>query len=271
MEGAAIDPRTRLALLGCAGILAISLEQPVALGAFALACGLPLVALRPGRAWWRRGLVAVATIVWSTVISQGLFYAEQPRVALLQLGPLTLWREGVTWGLAQSLRFVGLSLAGIGLAASTPADRLHAALIKLRVPFGLALMAATALRFLPAIGQEILVVRRARAARGRPVWQRPPWQWLALELSLLRPVVARSWRRAHSLAESLDSRGFDPLAPRAVRRPLRLRGLDLGLMLAAAGLTLGIASARLLYLLYTSDTWYLPALRPLYGFVRAWL
>lgn len=266
-----MDPRTRLMLLGCAGILAISLEQPAALAVFVLACALPLVALRPSPAWQRRGLLAVATIVWSTVLSQGLFYAEQPRVALASLGPLTLWREGVTWGLAQSLRFVGLSLAGIALSASTPPDRLHAALLRLRVPFGLALMAATALRFLPAIGQEILVVRRARAARGRPVWRRPPWQWLALELSLLRPVVARSWRRAHSLAESLDARGFDPLAPRAVRRPLQLRPLDHLLLVGAGTLTLAVAGARLLFLLYTSDTWYHPALRPLYGFVRGWL
>lgn len=266
-----IDPRTRLALVLCAGLLAISLEQPGALGLFAVACASPLLLLRLSTTWWRRGAIAVATIVWSTVLSQGIFYAQQPRVPLLVLGPLVIWREGVWWGLAQSLRFVGLSLAGIALAASTPADRLHAALLALRVPFGLSLMATTALRFLPEIARELLVVRHARAARGRPVWQRSPWAWLALEVSLLRPVVARAWRRAHSLAESLDARGFDPLSPRAVRRPLRLGRLDLVVLVTALTLTLAVTGPRLLYLLYTSDTLYLPVLRPLYGFVRAWL
>lgn len=266
-----MDPRAKLILLGLAGVLAISLERPLALGLYALACAAPLAGLRLSAAWWRRGLLAVATIVWSTVLSQALFYAEQPRVALLTLGPLTFWREGLTWGLAQSLRFVGLSLAGVALAASTPPDRLHAALVGLRMPFGLALMASTALRFLPVLGQELLTVRRARAMRGRPAWQRAPWRWLALELSLLRPVVARSWRRAHNLAESLDARGFDPLGPRAVRRPLRMRAPDLVLVGAVGLVTGAVALSRLLYVLYTSDTWYLPALRPLYGLVRGWL
>ncbi|RME24825.1 MAG: hypothetical protein D6798_10315, partial [Deltaproteobacteria bacterium] len=123
-----LDPRTRLGLLLCAGLLAISLESPTALGVFALACASPLLAMRVPRRWWGRGLLTVLALVWSTVLSQGLFYAEQPRVSLGHLGPLHLYREGVTWGLTQSLRFVGLSLAGIAVAVSTPPDRLHAAL-----------------------------------------------------------------------------------------------------------------------------------------------
>ncbi|MCB9765488.1 MAG: energy-coupling factor transporter transmembrane protein EcfT [Alphaproteobacteria bacterium] len=266
-----MDPRTRLWLVICAGVLAVTLERPAALLAFAATCAAPMLWLRPPWAWWRRGLIATATILWSTTLSQGLFYAEQPRVAWAVLGPLTLWREGLSWGLAQSLRFVGTSLAGLTLALSTPPDRMYAALLRLRVPFGLALMASTALRFVPEVGRELWVVRRARAGRGRPVWRRSPWAWLRLEVQLLGPVVARAWRRAQNLAESLDARGFDPLAPRAVRRPLRFSALDIGIIAASGALTLGVAGARILYVLYTSDTWYHPALRPLYGFVRGWL
>lgn len=266
-----IDPRTRLGLLGAAGVLAITLEQPAALGLLALACAAPLLVLRPSWVWIRRGLVAVLAVVWSTTLSQGLFYAEQPRVSLGHLGPLHLYREGLGYGLAQSLRFVALSVGGICLAVSTPPDRLYAALLALRVPFGLALMASTALRFLPELGRELLVVRRARAHRGRPAWRRAPWRWLALEVSLLRPVVARAWRRAQHLAESLDARGFDPVAPRAVRRPLRMRPLDHVLLVLAASICLGLVGCRLVFLLYTSETWYHPSLRPLIAFTRGWL
>lgn len=266
-----MDPRARLALLICASTLAICLESPVSLGVLTLLCAVPLFALRLTGVWWRRGLLVVAAVVWSTVLSQGLFYAEQPRVALGSLGPLTLWREGVEWGLVQSLRFIALALAGIALSVSTSPDRLFAALVRLRVPFGLALMTAAALRFLPRIGHEVLLVRQARAARGRPVWKRSPWAWLRLEVSLLRPVVARSWRRAQVLAESLDARGFDPVAPRSVRRPLVFSALDLAVLFAAGTTTLAVVAARLAYVLYVSDTIYIQALRPLYGFVRAWL
>ncbi len=266
-----IDPRTRLVLLLCAGILAISLEGAAALGLFTLLCALPLLFVGLDRWWLGRGLVAVVTIVWSTTLSQALFYAEQPRVSLGHLGPLHVWREGVTYGLAQSLRFVGLTLAGIALAVSTAPDHLHQALRRLRVPFGIALMASAALRFLPQLTTELATVRRARAMRGRPAWRRGPWARLLLEIGLLRPVVARSWRRAHNLAESLDARGFDPLAPRTERRPLRLGALDRLTLAAALTVTGAVVGGRLLYVLYTTESWFHPALRPLYGFTRAWL
>jgi hypothetical protein len=35
--------------------------------------------------------------------------------------------------------------------------------------------------------------------------------------------------------------------------------------------TAAVVAARLAYVLYTTDTAYVPALRPLYGFVRTWL
>ena len=266
-----MDPRTRIVLILAAGVAAISLESAFALGVLTLICVLPLIALRVSWAWWRRGLVVVLALVWSTSLSQGLFYAEQPRVALVSLGPLTIWEEGITWGLAQSLRFVAVALAGIALAVSTPSDRLFAALQRMKVPFGLALMASTALRLLPRIASEILTVRKARAARGRPVWKRSLWAWLVLEVSLMRPVVARSWRRAQVLAEALDSRGFDPVAPRAVRKPLAFAFWDYVLLLMGLSSAVAIAASRLAYLLYTSETLYIQALRPLYGFVRAYL
>lgn len=266
-----LDPRTRLGLLTAAGLLAVSLERPESLVLFAVLCGLPMLWLRVSLVWWRRGALAVAAIIWSTVLSQGLFYAEQPRISMGHIGPLHLYREGVVYGLAQSMRFVGLALAGLAVTASTPPDRMFAALARLRVPFGLALMAATALRFLPALGLEALTIRQARAARGRPVWQRTPLAWLALEISLLRPMVARAWRRAQNLAESLDTRGFDPLSPHAPRQPLVLRHRDRAVLVTAAAVSALVCGSRLLYVLYTAETLYLPSLRPLYGFVRLWL
>jgi energy-coupling factor transport system permease protein len=204
-------------------------------------------------------------------MSQALFYGMFPRTAVLQLGPLVVWQEGVAYGAVQALRFVSVTVAGLSLVASTPTDRLMAALVRLRVPFGLAFLALTALRFVPETAREIGIVRDARARRGRPAWKRAPWAWLALEVAMLRPVVARSLRRARVLAEALDARGFDPVSPRSERRPLRLGAGDLALLGAAAAVTLGAVGARAAYSLYTADLWYVPAWRPLYAFVRAWL
>jgi energy-coupling factor transport system permease protein len=266
-----MDPRTRIGLLAAAAVLAVTLERPGSLLLLTALCLLPVVRLRPTLRWWFRGGLVVAGLVWSTMLSQGLFYSDQPRVALGSLGPLTLYREGVIYGLVQSLRFVSVGLAGMTLALSTPTDRLHAALIRLRVPFGLALMTAAALRFVPQVAGEWATVRRARRSRGRPAWQRSPWEWLLLEVSLLRPVVARAVRRAWTLATSLDARGFDALAKRTERHPLVMRTWEAALLLGVYSALVGVVGARLSYVLYTTETAYVPALRPLYGFVRNWL
>lgn len=271
MPGLSLDPRARLGLLAAAGVLALALSQPLSLGLLALATAAPLLALRIEGRWLWRGALALAAVIWSTVLSQGLFYSDQPRVLLFSLGPLSVWREGVTHGLVQSLRFVALTLGGLALSLSTSPERLFAGLLALRVPFGVAFLAVTAVRAVPEIGREWWVVRQARARRGRPLWQRPPWAWVRAEVALLTPVVARSLRRARALAESLDARGFDPLAPRAQYRPLRLQVSDVALLGTAWGLALSAAALRLLYLAYTAELLYVPALRPVYGFVRRWM
>ena len=160
------DPRTRLIALTLTGLLAITLESPLALGLLTLLSAVALVRAGLDPRWWRRALGLAVVIVWSTVLSQGLFYAEQPRVAWVELGPLTLWREGVIWGLVQSLRLLSVSMAGLALAISTSPDRIFAGLIQLRMPYGLAFMAVTALRFVPQVAREVQTVHRARARRG---------------------------------------------------------------------------------------------------------
>ena len=88
---------------------------------------------------------------------------------------------------------------------------------------------------------------------------------------MLRPVVAEALRRARSLAESLDARGFDPEAPRAVARPLRFKPWEFPLLAGALATTAFVAGVRILFILYTSEVLYIASLRPLYGFVRQWL
>lgn len=228
--------------------------------------------LHPKAAGWRLRLVGGALVlVWSTVISQGLFWAGWPRTPLWAWGPIHLYKEGLLHGLVASCRFVASLAGGALLVITTPTDRLVAALRRSGLPSGLLLMTTTALRFVPLVAEEWATVRQARAARGRPVWQRPLWAWLSLEAALFRPVIARSLRRSQALAESLDSRGFDPLQERTSLHPLQFRWRDYGVLgLLGLGL-LGLGTARLLFILYAQDLWYSPNLRPLYAWIRSYL
>lgn len=265
------DPRARIVGLFLLGLLMLCLESPLTLGlAAALTVG-ALLLTPASRGWRARGALAVAALTWSTVLSQGLFYADLPRTPLVALGPVIVYREGLVHGLTQSLRFIALLAAGVHLAITTPTDRLVAGLRALGVPFGLTVMSVAVVRFVPVVAGEWATVRAARAARGRPAWRRSPWAWLRLEVAMLRPVLARSIRRARALAESLETRGFHPTAPRAVREPLRMSHGDQIALTTFAFVTLAAIAARLTYVAYGLELYYHPALRPLYAFVRAWV
>jgi energy-coupling factor transport system permease protein len=251
------------------GLFGLLLDRPVALAAL---CGLTataLVAARIAFVWKVRAAAVALAVVWSTMLSQGLFYGDEPRVPVVELGAVALWREGLVHGLVQSLRLVAAGFAGMVLATTTPMDRIHEALVALRVPGTAAFLAVTALRSLPAVGDELLAVRAARAARGRPLLPRSPWSWLDQEMRMLRPVVARAVRRARTLADSLDARGFDRAAPTA-RPPGPLPGADRLLLAALAIAWCALLVAESLTWAYRQDVFYVPWLRPLYGAVRTW-
>lgn len=263
-----VDARVRLAGLVALGVAVVCLDRAVSLGLVA-AAALAGALVHPKTRGWRGALLGTAvTLAWGTALSQALFYLGVPRTPWT-FGPVTLWREGFLHGLVQSFRYVAVSAAGLAVALATPTDRLVAALAAVRVPFGLAMMASAALRFVPTVGTETLAVRRARARRGRPAWARPLRAWLVLEAELLVPVMARSVRRARALAETLEARGFHPTAPRPPERPLRLTER---LTLTMGGVGMGmLVGLRLVYAAYGAELWYSPGLRGVYAFVRAWM
>ena len=265
------DSRVKILLLLMVGILAITLEQPHSLGLLAVGTALSLTRSGIRRQWLKRGMLVVVALVWTTVFSQALFYGDQPRTILVKLGPAVFWSEGVEHGLVQPLRFIAVALGGVALAVSTPPDRLLLGMQRLGLPSGLAFLTVTALRFIPTVGSEFLIVRTARAHRGRSVWRRSPLAWLRLELGLLRPVLARTLRRSRALAESMDIRGFDASTARRSRRRLHWTPLNSAQVTAGFIITASAVSAKALYTLYTAGLAYHPELRGLYGWVRNWL
>ena len=266
-----VDPRLRILLVAATGLVAISLDHALALGILTVISGVCALASGLPSRWRFRTVLIVLTIIWPTVLSQAIFYGEQPRTAVIALGPLTIWREGMMHGLVQSLRFVSVSLAGVALAISTPPEKLLLGLQRLGIPSGLCFLTVTALRFIPTVGSEALWVREARRHRGRPIWRRRPYAWLQIELGLMRPILARALRRSRALAASMDVRGFDPSIARTGRGALAWRMSDTCIAVVAATACVAVISVRLTYLLYTLDVAYHPNLRWVYGLARDWL
>ncbi|OGL62592.1 MAG: hypothetical protein A3I72_10630 [Candidatus Tectomicrobia bacterium RIFCSPLOWO2_02_FULL_70_19] len=274
------DPRFLAGCLLAIGALAVALDSIPSLGALA-AAGLGwALAARPG---WRRLLLLAAALglsVWSLMVSQAIFYNQLPRTAILVLAPpdtpvigtltggLAIYREGIWHGAVQSLRLVATLSAGLAAAWTLEPSGLLAAFASLRLPHALAFCATAAIRFLPVTVEEAHVALRAQRMRGLRIGGRGGANALRALLSIARPVLAASIRRAETTALAAASRGYDPARRRTSLRPLRMgwgERIVLGAALAAA---LAAVTAKVLYLLYASGLYHHPALAALYTFTR---
>ena len=236
---ATLDPRLKLCWVLSISLVAIVVDQMPALAALgAIAC-LPLVGLRMTLAAWTALISLVGLTIWTTMLSQGLFYTMEPRTPLIEFVPsfelagisfggLRLYREGMSYGLLQSLRFVAGAIAGVSVVLCTSPERLLAALVWLRVPGAVAFVTVSALRSLPLLVDEWLTIRQARRVRTS---QRAGWfTSLKDELSALAPLLAISLRRAGVLAQSVSARGFRPGAPRTFYPPLRMTLIEMSVV-----------------------------------------
>ena len=244
---AALDPRVKLVWVVAVSIVAVAVDGLRDLALLAGASAIVATGLRLKSRGWLAILGILALTVWGTMLTQGLFFhvgTRTPVVTFIAPSPdnpltsgLILSREGLAYGAVQSLRLVATALAGFTTALSTSPERMLAALARLRLPVALCYMTTAALRFIPLVLEEVVIVRQARRRRG---YRFRLIGALREEFGLLFPILASSIRRAETLAESVTARGFDPRAPRTFYPPLRMRGWEVVIVSSLVGLCLAL-------------------------------
>ncbi len=278
MQTATLHPYTKLSLSFFFSLLSVLLDQPRSLFLLALFSWLILLGSRPSKPVLKMHLILVLTTVWGLVVSQGLFYRDFPRTVLFCLIPpgesfsgLCLIKEGLFYGLVQSLRLVAALSAGLYLVTSTPKELLFRAVSALPLPRGLTLMALAAVRFLPAVADDLRLVRQALRLRGYRPLKRGLLYTVKTELSIVYPLLAKAVRQARALSDTLLTRGFDPLLPppKGLLPPVRLEEKILVTFLLLAAFL--VLAAKILFWLYFQGVFYEEALRPLYALVRRFL
>lgn len=173
---------------------------------------------------WKRLLIWFAFSVvalWTFVLTQSVFYPYYPRTLFFEiipaetplLGALTggvaVYWEGIVYGAVQSLRFLILITAGLTVVWTTSAQEMLRGLRRLGLPYPLAFMVTTAVRFIPTVGKEAGIVLSAMRTRGYRMHPLKPWRYLTAMAHSLTPILFRNMRRAGLLADSVETRGFN--------------------------------------------------------------
>ncbi len=182
---------------------------------------LAILAVGEGRMYlrWLR-VVAVMAITWFLI-------------SLVAFDLLTAITAG--------LRLVALTSAFFLFFRTTAPEDLGNALVKAGLPYELAFVLSASLQFVPVISRKARNIFDAQRSRGIPL--EPGWAALRHYPALMAPLLIQSFQLADELAEAMEARGFGRPG-RAFMREYRLRAVDWGVMIGAAGALAAILMVR---------------------------
>ena len=268
-----LDPRLKILVLVINGFLVVFLDNYIALAILLVGAMAGMLAARLSVLRLAMAAVMILVGLWGAVFSQALFYEQFPRTAIVTLispqtpvlGELTkglyIYREGVVYGLKQGLRMTAMTTLGLLVCWTTDSRLLLLGLVRLRLPYSLAFMAVTAVRFIPILAQETLQVMTASSMRGGRKFS----------FQVLSPILAHCLRRAGTLAVAVESRAFRAYGGRTYLEELRFspgEKLSLGVFLVAAIL---VVAGKISYWSYQYGLFYHSSLRQVYEIAGTYL
>ena len=276
-----LHPHTKIILLAIVSCLVILLDSPIALFVCFLVSLCCQASIPPSWRQIRLLILFIGLGTWGLIYSQGIFYNQFPRTVIFTLihkdvpvigeltGGIHFYREGLFHGAVQSLRFNTMLTISCFIIWTTQPRDLLLALVKLRIPYSLAFMVTTGLRYIPLIGSEAKTVIRSQRLRGFRYLQPNLFHTFSGILNSLRPILTNNIRRAAHLSEAVESRAFSPdAAHRTSLRELKTQQQDVLLVAILLVCLLGVIGLKSIYFLYANGLYYASWLRGAYTFAR---
>ncbi len=278
-----MDPRAKIILLLSAAFIVVALDNQKTMLLLFLTVLAGYVPAKLPAIKLKTLAVLLLLVIWGTMYSQALFYSQVPRTVIftiirpdlpvlgwLTYGGLYVYKEGFHYGAVQGLRSATVLSLGLLMCWTTdPRDMLNG-LVRLKVPYSVAFMVVTAVRFLPIIIAEVATVVTVQRLRGfKPT--RFGSGMIRTALSILTPTLASCVRRAGVLAVSIESRAFRAHPTRTYLKELQYSNLDRAVILMVVSGAIAIVAAKILFYLYTSEIYYSSEFREIYALARGYL
>lgn len=278
-----MDPRAKILILISTAFVAVTLDNQktmfllflTVLSGFALA-RMPVTKIKTL-------VLLLAFLIWGTIYSQALFYSQLPRTVIFTIinpdfpvlgwltnGGLFVYQEGLHHGAIQGLRSASILSLGLLMCWTTDSRDMLKGFVGLKIPYSVAFMVVTAVRFLPIIIAEIATVITVQRLRGFN-----PKKFgsgiIKTSLNILTPTLANCVRRTGTLAISIQGRAFRSNLDRTYLKKLKYSDFDKVVVAVFVFTATSIVIIKLLYSMYTSGIYYTSGLRPVYAVARGYL
>ncbi len=118
------------------------------------------------------------------------------------------------FSLAMVLRLISMIIASAIFMAGTSPAEIGDLLTKLRVPLQITFSFIIALRFIPVLADDVVMIVTSQASRGYEVERGGFFERIRKMIPILIPMIIIAIRRGHQLAEALETKAFGALGKR---------------------------------------------------------
>jgi energy-coupling factor transport system permease protein len=195
-------------------------RNPAILGTIIIA-GLILVALAK---IWKPIFKVMAILFPIMVISvflQSIAPAfPQPWTPITDLGPFTIYQEGIYSGITMFMRAMAMTLFAMVTIMTTHPSDLFTSLEKIGMPYMLNFILTVTLQLIPILQHEFTIVLSAQKSRGMK------GTGFSAVLPSMVPVFVGAIERVQQLSISLESRAFGSTGKKTSYRNVVMRGKD---------------------------------------------
>ncbi len=132
---------------------------------------------------------------------QILFYLFPDKTLPISVG-------GIFYGLTLTLRILIMVLASTVVTFSTPIEDIIQLMQKMKMPYQLAFVIATGIRFVPTMQKKSEMIQEAQKARGTEFGNKGLIGNIKSYIPVLIPMIVDSIRMSENLAISMLNRGF---------------------------------------------------------------
>jgi len=237
-----LDPRAKLFMsivLALVSLLFLSIIPLLII----FCCLVPIIGAAKSLRRWSRSMKGLSVLLIFIIIFNTLL-STQP--------------NPFSHSIALTLRLVALMTSFSIFFLTVHPDELSQSLIQMRVRFEFAFAMSMAMRYVPTLGQEAYAIMDAQKARGVELDKGNLLKRIRNIVPIIVPLIIVSIRRALSIAESMESRGFGASAHRTYMTVLKFRKRDWAVVIISFLVLVLVVYVRLFMSLPTWMLWELP-------------
>jgi len=201
-----LNPVTKLAVAVGLTVVVFLLPNPWGPALIVVALlGVAAVAGFPGRVAKLAAILTLPFLV-AVVLVQGIFYPGN-ETPLLEVGPVTFWDEGVSYGLLVFFRVLVVVCAVLIMVFSTYPKSMMVAFMDKGLSPKLAYVFMASLQFVPEMQRRARAIIEAQQARGLDLKANLRRRFQAL-LAMMIPLLAGALISVETRSLALEARGF---------------------------------------------------------------